>query len=664
MTRMIAAIRLGSLKESAVKESAVKFALLAGALILGALSASPAAFVATAYAQGQGECGTASDPKRMIAACTALISSNLLRDFDLAVAYSNRGAAYDDLGAYQKAINDYGAAIKINPDDPEVYVFRGLAYEKTRRLNKAMADYSRALEIDPSNVRAFSYRAWVAFKTKRYAAGLADANQAIQLAPTEATAFHARAEIYMATGRRELALSDYRTAARLAPNDGRIKAALARHSSSAAASSPAAPSPAVPSPPSAPAPVTPSPSPALPSADPPVVTPPAPRTARVAPSDIEDQADPFANQRPAPPTTPPGTPPGTPAAAPPAVQSPARPDTPNAPNASAAPSQPKESEAGRLAALYRSGVAHVDKGTFAEAVSDLTKVIDGYGKYTPAYVARAKAHEGLGDAHAAVDDYRAALKLSPGDKKIKASLRRAQKLAKSAKRRQRTATAPDARTAVEVSRKRSVDVAALPPVTDAPANPKPGASPGAADTPAVARALPEEPKIDKTRVTPRKSKPEPSTDGLKLAALYKRGKKRAAQGNYKGAALDFSEFIDQNRKFGPAYIHRGLANIKLGRFDSALSDFTLAVKHNYQKARAHRLRAAVFWHWKKAADGLWDANKAIELDPGDAEAYLTRGLLYKDLKKTDLAARDYKRALELDPDHQRAKIALRELPNS
>lgn len=47
---------------------------------------------------------------------------------ELAVAYSDRGDAYNHKGDYDHAISDYDQAIRLNPNDADAYNNRGGAY--------------------------------------------------------------------------------------------------------------------------------------------------------------------------------------------------------------------------------------------------------------------------------------------------------------------------------------------------------------------------------------------------------------------------------------------------------------------------------------------------------------------------------------------------------
>jgi len=48
---------------------------------------------------------------------------------------------------YEKAIENFNLAIKINPDDPQLYYLRGLSYEKMENFDKAIEDYTLALNL-------------------------------------------------------------------------------------------------------------------------------------------------------------------------------------------------------------------------------------------------------------------------------------------------------------------------------------------------------------------------------------------------------------------------------------------------------------------------------------------------------------------------------------
>ena len=51
---------------------------------------------------------------------------------------------------YNKAITKFSEAMKINPQEPEIYYYLGLAYEGTEKLTEAIKMYEKTLLLDKS----------------------------------------------------------------------------------------------------------------------------------------------------------------------------------------------------------------------------------------------------------------------------------------------------------------------------------------------------------------------------------------------------------------------------------------------------------------------------------------------------------------------------------
>jgi tetratricopeptide (TPR) repeat protein len=62
---------------------------------------------------------------KVIAGCTALIQEGRESTANLVGAYSHRGSAYMRKAEYDRAIQDYGDAIRLNPNDASAYTDRG-----------------------------------------------------------------------------------------------------------------------------------------------------------------------------------------------------------------------------------------------------------------------------------------------------------------------------------------------------------------------------------------------------------------------------------------------------------------------------------------------------------------------------------------------------------
>jgi lipoprotein NlpI len=66
-------------------------------------------------------------------------------------AYINRGVAYQQKGAIEKAIDDFSAAIRVRPNETVALANRGNAYAMMGDYERAIADLDNAIRIRPNN---------------------------------------------------------------------------------------------------------------------------------------------------------------------------------------------------------------------------------------------------------------------------------------------------------------------------------------------------------------------------------------------------------------------------------------------------------------------------------------------------------------------------------
>jgi tetratricopeptide (TPR) repeat protein len=59
------------------------------------------------------------------------------------------------LKEYEKAIEDYNKAIELDPKFAIAYTNRGVAYDKLKEHEKAIEDFNKAIELDPKNVAMY-----------------------------------------------------------------------------------------------------------------------------------------------------------------------------------------------------------------------------------------------------------------------------------------------------------------------------------------------------------------------------------------------------------------------------------------------------------------------------------------------------------------------------
>ena len=76
-------------------------------------------------------------------------------------ALINRGKSWERKGEYDRAIEDYTAALRIKPDLYQALHNRGRAWGDKGELNRTVEDFTAALRIKPDHAPALNDRAWV-----------------------------------------------------------------------------------------------------------------------------------------------------------------------------------------------------------------------------------------------------------------------------------------------------------------------------------------------------------------------------------------------------------------------------------------------------------------------------------------------------------------------
>jgi tetratricopeptide (TPR) repeat protein len=100
----------------------------------------------------------AGHPEIAIGSCTALIESGQETDEVLAVAFFVRGISYDNKQDYDRAIQDYNEAIRLDPNHSYVFTNRGNVYFYKQDYDRAIQDYNEAIRLDPNYANAFHNR--------------------------------------------------------------------------------------------------------------------------------------------------------------------------------------------------------------------------------------------------------------------------------------------------------------------------------------------------------------------------------------------------------------------------------------------------------------------------------------------------------------------------
>ncbi len=131
--------------------------------------------------------------------------------------FYNRGLAYRDKGDYDRAIENYDKALRINPEDANAYYSRGGAYHGKGDYDQAIQDYDEAIRINPADANAYNNRCWTYGLMHRPDEALRDCNESLRLGPDNVPTLDSRALAYWLRGDEGKAREDLQRARTIDP---------------------------------------------------------------------------------------------------------------------------------------------------------------------------------------------------------------------------------------------------------------------------------------------------------------------------------------------------------------------------------------------------------------------------------------------------------------
>lgn len=97
-------------------------------------------------------------------------------------------------------------------------------------------------------------------------------------------------------------------------------------------------------------------------------------------------------------------------------------------------------------------------------------------------------------------------------------------------------------------------------------------------------------------------------------------------------------------------LHQGITYYNKGMYDSAISEFGVAIKNNPGNGEAFYRRGLAYYKTGDCDLAVYNYNKAIQYHVKSAEVYYNRGLAFSRKKEYEQAMLDFNKALELKPD--------------
>lgn len=129
--------------------------------------------------------------------------------------WASKGSVYQKNKEYDKAIDAFSNATKMDTKNTEYIYQLAYTYSEEGDYNQAIAEMSKAIELIPREAFYYHERAYAYIKSKDAQKALEDENKAIQINPKKATFYAGRGNAYALMEKYEEALTDFQKCAEL-----------------------------------------------------------------------------------------------------------------------------------------------------------------------------------------------------------------------------------------------------------------------------------------------------------------------------------------------------------------------------------------------------------------------------------------------------------------
>jgi cytochrome c-type biogenesis protein CcmH/NrfG len=150
-----------------------------------------------------------SDPDQSIAGCSTLIQSGQESDANLSKDFDMRGLAYMHKREFDRAIQDYDQALRLNSRSAAATYNRALTYRLKGDNGRSISGYDQALQLTPSDADSFFGRGLSYAYQGDYDRAVQDYDQALRINPGVTDVFRARSSAYLHKGEYLRAVADY-----------------------------------------------------------------------------------------------------------------------------------------------------------------------------------------------------------------------------------------------------------------------------------------------------------------------------------------------------------------------------------------------------------------------------------------------------------------------
>lgn len=138
------------------------------------------------------------------------------------IAWSNLGRAYNKAGQFDKALEAYQLALRINPEDADAWYFLGRAYSKLGQSAKEIEAYQQSLRINPEDADVWGALGDAYGKSGQSAKGIEAYQQALRINPDYVYVWLDLGRAYSKLGQSAKAVEAYQQALRINPEDALV----------------------------------------------------------------------------------------------------------------------------------------------------------------------------------------------------------------------------------------------------------------------------------------------------------------------------------------------------------------------------------------------------------------------------------------------------------
>lgn len=136
-----------------------------------------------------------------------------------------------------------------------------------------------------------------------------------------------------------------------------------------------------------------------------------------------------------------------------------------------------------------------------------------------------------------------------------------------------------------------------------------------------------------------------------VSLIYQMVAKRyAEEGMNDKAAEAWAEVVEIEPSFAEAQYNLGVALVKVGKFEEALSHFERAVDLNPYFIRGYHAMGNSLLRVGRNEEAIEKYTRALELNPDDPSVHHNLGVAYSRSGNDEKAVEEYEKALEIEPD--------------